>query len=62
MAKQNNYDVVPDIGYPTPGSFGTYTGIERNVPVITLELPEGLDYTTAEQASNIAALTEFVEY
>ena len=29
-----------DIGYPTPGSFGTYCGIERNIPTITLELDE----------------------
>ena len=34
------YPVQNDIGYPTPGSFGTYTGVERNIPVITLELSE----------------------
>jgi hypothetical protein len=28
-----------DIGYPTPGSMGNYYGVERNVQVITLELP-----------------------
>ena len=28
------------IGYPTPGSFGTYCGVERNIPTITLELDE----------------------
>lgn len=26
------------IGYPTPGSFGSWLGIDRGVPVITLEL------------------------
>lgn len=40
MSKLNGYPVQKDIGYPTPGSFGTYAGIERNIPVITLELPE----------------------
>ena len=35
-----NYPVEPSIGYPTPGSFGTYCGIERNIPTITLELDE----------------------
>jgi len=35
-----NYPVETDIGYPTPGSFGTYAGLERNVPTITLELDE----------------------
>ena len=34
------YPVQADIGYPTPGSFGNYAGIERNIPTITLELPE----------------------
>lgn len=35
-----NYPVEPSIGYPTPGSFGTYAGVERNIPTITLELDE----------------------
>ena len=34
------YRVQADIGYPTPGSFGNYAGVERNIPTITLELPE----------------------
>jgi murein peptide amidase A len=38
MAQYNNYPVESDIGYPTPGSFGTYAGKERNIPTITLEL------------------------
>lgn len=32
-----DYPVIADLGYPTPGSFGTYCGIERNIPTITLE-------------------------
>lgn len=40
VAKITGYLVQEDIGYPTPGSFGTYTGIERKIPTITLELPE----------------------
>ncbi len=35
-----NYPVEPSIGYPTPGSFGTYAGIEQKIPTITLELDE----------------------
>lgn len=38
-----NYPVQEDIGYPTPGSFGTYCGVERNIPTITLELDENID-------------------
>lgn len=34
------YPVENDIGYPTPGSFGTWAGVERNIPTITLELDE----------------------
>ncbi len=33
--------VKDDIGYPCPGSMGTYYGWERELPVITLELPRG---------------------
>ncbi|HNW26705.1 MAG TPA: DUF2817 domain-containing protein [Candidatus Gastranaerophilaceae bacterium] len=34
------YPVSSDIGYSTPGSFGTYAGVERNIPIITLELDD----------------------
>lgn len=36
------YPVQNDIGYPTPGSFGTYAGIEKKIPTITIELDEEL--------------------
>jgi murein peptide amidase A len=39
MAKYNGYPVSGSIGYPTPGSFGAYAGIEMKIPTITLELP-----------------------
>jgi len=29
-----------DIGYNTPGSLGTYSGVERGIPTITIELPK----------------------
>jgi len=41
MATFNHYPVKSDIGYATPGSFGTYAGKERQIPTITLELPRG---------------------
>jgi protein MpaA len=43
MSRASAYEVVESIGYPTPGSFGTYAGKIRQVPVVTLELPPGLD-------------------
>jgi protein MpaA len=29
-----------DIGYPTPGSLGSWLGVDRGLPVLTLELPD----------------------
>lgn len=40
ISELTGYRVEPSIGYPTPGSFGTWAGIERKIPVITLELDE----------------------
>jgi protein MpaA len=39
MSRRNGYPVTVNIGYPTPGSFGTWAGVERRIPVVTLELP-----------------------
>lgn len=36
------YPVEASVGYPTPGSFGTYCGVERNIPTITLEMDENI--------------------
>ena len=43
------YPVEESIGYPTPGSFGTWAGIERNIPVVTLELDEEVDVKELEK-------------
>ena len=40
ISKIINYPVEESIGYPTPGSFGTWAGIERKIPTVTLELDE----------------------
>lgn len=37
------YAVTNDIGYPTPGSLGTYGGIERSIPTLTYEFERELD-------------------
>jgi protein MpaA len=39
MSRHNQYAVLPSIGYPTPGSFGSWAGIDQQIPTITLELP-----------------------
>jgi murein peptide amidase A len=38
MSQKNGLPPKGDIGYPTPGSLGTYAGWERNIPTITLEI------------------------
>ena len=40
IGKIFNYPIEESIGYPTPGSFGTWAGIERNIPIITIEMDE----------------------
>lgn len=39
-----------DIGYPTPGSLGGFLGVDRGLPVLTLELPPGPLASFAESA------------
>jgi protein MpaA len=41
LAAHNGYPVQPSIGYPTPGSFGTWAGIDQGIAVATLELARG---------------------
>lgn len=41
MAAENGYPLEPTIGYPTPGSLGSWLGVDRQVPIVTLELPRG---------------------
>lgn len=36
------YPIVHEIGYSTPGCLGTYCGIERNMPTLTIEIERGL--------------------
>ena len=55
MAAANHYPVKSNIGYPTPGSFGTWAGIDQRIPTITLELPAGRDAASL-WPSNKAAL------
>ena len=43
------YPVEESIGYPTPGSFGTWAGIEREIPTITLELDENIPVNELEK-------------
>ena len=61
MSKFNGYPIQVDIGYPTPGSLGTYAGKERNIPVITLELPQNKHFSQL-WSDNIKALHYFISF
>ena len=56
MARGNGYPVKGTIGYPTPGSFGSWAGVDRGVPVITLELPQSLPAADAWRQNEAALL------
>lgn len=43
IAQKLGYITTRDIGYPTPGSLGTWAGWERNIPTITLEFERGME-------------------
>ena len=56
ISEITDYPIESNIGYPTPGSFGTYAGVERNIPTITLEMDEQATienlYTSVKQIFN----------
>jgi protein MpaA len=45
IAQIIGYPVEKHIGYPTPGSFGIWAGVERGIPTITLELDDKTEVT-----------------
>lgn len=46
MNSHNGYEIADDIGYPTPGSLGTYGSVNLNSPVVTFECPTLSDDVT----------------
>jgi len=42
IQKHTGYEIQDDIGYPTPGCLGTYTGLERSIPTLTYEFEHGM--------------------
>jgi protein MpaA len=43
LAQMTGYKIVPDIGYPTPGSLGALGSVDRGIPTLTYELEKGMD-------------------
>lgn len=44
------WHVRPDMGYPTHGSLGSYLGIDRGIPILTVEFARAHDERTAAAA------------
>jgi murein peptide amidase A len=62
LSDNNHYKVLESIGYPTPGSFGTWSGVDHNRPTITLELPVRASTSTAWQQNKAALLALIKHY
>jgi len=39
LSRYNHYPVEATMGYATPGSFGSWMGVDHKIPTLTLELP-----------------------
>jgi protein MpaA len=61
MSRLNGYRAVDSIGYPTPGSFGTWAGKDLGIATITLEIPKAMSGDTGwaqNQKAILAALQQ----
>lgn len=57
LAERTGLSLVEDVGYPTPGSFGTW-GAEQGLPVVTYEFP--LTTTDALVQHHVPVLVELL--
>jgi protein MpaA len=57
LAKRTGLPLVPDVGYPTPGSFGTWAA-ERELPVVTYEF--GLTTPDDAARAHVPVLVELL--
>ena len=44
IAELTGYSIEPDIGYPTPGSLGTWAGFENGIPTLTYEIQRDITF------------------
>lgn len=61
LSRFNKYVVSDSIGYPTPGSLGSWVGNDLGTPIITLELPRKISAENA-WAANKLALIEMLKF
>lgn len=57
MASINGYPLCASLGYDTPGSLGVLTGIDREIPTVTIELrPKGASAIVQENLNALLTL------
>jgi protein MpaA len=58
VSMASGWPVRHDLGYPTPGSLGTWLGVDSRIPILTLELPPGTltTFRAAAAAALVAAM------
>jgi protein MpaA len=57
LASINGYPLCASLGYETPGSLGILTGIDRQIPTVTIELrPKGASALVQENLPALLAL------
>ena len=61
MSKHNGYPPAATMGYPTPGSLGSYAGIDKGIPIVTLELPRDASGETAWNENRDALLAAIAQ-
>jgi murein peptide amidase A len=60
MSSINECPVTSDMGYPTPGSAGTWFWEALGIPSITLEIQEGSSREVVQSSAHLVALVEVV--
>jgi len=60
MSKHNHYSEFGTWHNATPGSFGNWAGVDRKIPVVTLELPNDLSASRC-WSDNRDAILEFIK-
>ncbi len=50
-ANGGDWRVVPDMGYPTPGSLGTWAGVDSGIPTLTIEFERRHPQDEADRAA-----------
>jgi protein MpaA len=60
IANVNRYPLCPYLGYETPGSLGTFMGVDKKLPVVTIELRNSRATELVQE--NLPALRAVLSY